>query len=579
MVGTGATPRQHLRHRLQTRAALFALFGAPVLFIVGFALRYGYQPIVVAMHLAIVLLTSLVTVTVMRRRGPVTIAVIGASVTTLYWLVTILSTVTNEAWGWSISLNLARAYIPYVPEIVGNLPVHPALAPSLLLAGALLAVSIWVVWWRMAPRVAHRLRSGSSHLGSISAAAVALVAFIAWGRRDAFAASEPFVALVSASGTVGTDSARARNVAARRAYDAPAIANPRNVIVIFSDALRADHMGIYGYARPTTPFLSRLDSAGRVRKVKLAMATCPFTACGVISTLASRDSAVLELGSLKIQDVLHDRGYRTWFIDSSDHTVWYALRLHYGDNVDYFFDGWSTKRYSLKDDRLVLEGLSGVPAYTGTPGFFSLFLTSTHLVGTKLPEFRRWTPATGMNAYDNGILQADNSISKIFDTLDTKGYLAGSLVVILGDHGDAFGEHGIIGHTLSVYQETLHVPMLIIDPDTSVHYANLEYATQSDVAPTILERLGLPKPREWQVVSSPPKQFSTHWTDRARPRHAVVYREQGRIWKYMYMRRWGQLVEELYELGADPNETSNLIEAPGLDPVRAVVRRRAAARW
>jgi arylsulfatase A-like enzyme len=410
--------------------------------------------------------------------------------------------------------------------------------------------------------------------------------FGAWGRRRPDAAVEPFTALFTPPGAVAAEQANAANAALRREY---ASALPpgaggarRNVIVIFADALRADHMGVYGYARATTPFLSRLDSAGSLRKVTLALATCPFTACGVVSTLASRDSAVLELGSLKIQDVLHDRGYRTYFIGASDHTVWYTLRLHYGDNVDYFFDGFRSKRYSLNDDRLVLEGLEGVPASSGTPAFFSFFLTSTHVIGTKLPEFRRWTPATGVNAYDNGILQADRSIEQILSTLDTKGYLAGSIVVILGDHGDAFEEHGITGHTLSVYQETLHIPLLFMDADSSGRYANLDFATQSDVAPTILERLGLPSPASWQgqsLVSGAPRTMSTHWTDRARPWHAVVYRTGGKTYKYMYVTQWARLKEELYELGSDPLETRNLIAMPGLDEVRRRVRGRAAARW
>jgi arylsulfatase A-like enzyme len=350
-------------------------------------------------------------------------------------------------------------------------------------------------------------------------------------------------------------------------------------------------MGVYGYGRATTPFLSHLDSIGQLKKVTLAMATCPFSACGILSTLASRDSAVLDLGSLKLHDILHDRGYRVNFIASSDHTVWYMLRMHYGENVDYFFDGFHSKRYSLKDDRLILEGLEGVAPSQGKPAFFFFFMSATHPVGTKLPAFRRWTPsevtvgtdatAPQRNAYDNGILQADNSIKEILSTLDRKGYLAGSIVVILGDHGDGFGEHGVFGHTRYLYQEMLHVPLLIYD-DSAAAYANLDFATQSDIAPTILERLGLPMPGSWQgqsLVSKPAKQFSTHWTDRGRPWHAVLYRDAGRIYKYMYVVRWGRRAEELYELTSDPGEQRNLIADARLDAARSAVRRRAAARW
>ncbi len=561
MVTTRATPR---------RLLLAALLGAPVVFIVWFVTRYGYQPIVVALHVAEVLLTALVTYALLwlARRSRVAMTVAGAGATSGYWTVAIISAITNEAWGWSVSLDLTRAYLPWLPDVVRNLPVPPALVPSALLAGAGAFVLIWVGWWKASSWLSVR-RPRMWHV----VAAVALGAFVLWARRVPDAAAEPFTALYTAPGVHGAAEASARNVAARREYGSAPVTTPRNVIVIFSDALRADHMGVYGYARATTPFLSRLDSAGRLRKVKLAMATCPFTACGVVSTLASRDSAVLELGSLKLQDILHDRGYRTYFIGASDHTVWYTLRMHYGDNVDYFWDGFRSKRYALNDDRGVLEGLEQVPAAAG-PAFFQFFLTSTHVVGTKLPEYRQWTPAVGVNAYDNGILQADHTISQIFAALQAKGYLEGSIVVILGDHGDAFGEHGITGHTLSLYQETLHIPMIFVGAEPG----NLEFATQSDVAPTILSLLGLPKPASWQgqsLMDGAPKAMSTHWTDRARPWHAVVYREGGRVWKYLI--RSG--AEELYELLSDSLESRNRIGEPGLDAVRGVVRTRAAARW
>jgi arylsulfatase A-like enzyme len=187
-----------------------------------------------------------------------------------------------------------------------------------------------------------------------------------------------------------------------------------------------------------------------------------------------------------------------------------------------------------------------------------------------------------INAYDNGILQADHSIQELFSKLDAKGYLQNSIVMILGDHGDAFGEHGIFGHTLSVYQETMHIPLLIYDTDTAARYPNLDFATQSDIAPTILGRLGLPKPADWQgvsLISQPPQTFSTYWTDRARPWHAVLYRSNDRIYKYMYVVRWGSRAEELYELSSDPGEKTNLIAQAGLSSVLAAVRGRAAARW
>ncbi len=581
------------------RLALRAVAAFPLLFATVFAVRYGYSPLIVALHVAEVALAYIVVGLTFRfvaavvppRIARVIIALVGATLTSFYLLVLVLSTVTNEAWGWSISIDLGRAYLRYLPAIVGNLPVSYGLIDLGLaaLVGALLF--IYWQWWIAAPRIDAGASRTHRHVALVALLTFALGAFIAVARRSPAAAAEPITALFTAPGQSNQADARAANAKARHEYKGSDRFSHRNVILIFSDALRADHMGVYGYARATTPYLSQLDSAGKLAKVTLAMATCPFSACGILSTLASRDSAVLDLGTLKLHDILHDRGYRTNFIASSDHTVWYMLRMHYGDNVDYFFDGFHSKRYSLKDDRLVLEGLEGVPPSHGTPAFFFFFLSATHPVGTKLPAFRKWVPAEvtvgsdaatpQRNAYDNGILQADNSIKEILAALDRKGYLAGSIVVILGDHGDGFGEHGVFGHTRYLYQEMLHIPLIIYD-DSAASYANLDFATQSDIAPTILERLGLPLPKSWQgqsLLDKPAKRFSTHWTDRGRPWHAVLYRDAGKVYKYMYVVRWGRRAEELYELDSDPGEKKNLIGQPDIGQALIAVRQRAAARW
>ncbi|MEO5814127.1 MAG: sulfatase-like hydrolase/transferase [Gemmatimonadaceae bacterium] len=580
--------------RSTQRLALGAAVVFPVLFATAFTVRYGYSPLVIALHLAEVALACLLVGAVFRTiPNRAFIAITGATLTSLYFLVIVLSTVTNEAWGWSISIDLGRAYLRYLPAIVGNLPVSYGLIDLGLAALVGVLVIIYWQWWVAAAKSAKSRSRAFFRDDTLrrALAALALAAFILIARRSPAAAAEPLTALFTAPGQANEAQARLANAKARREYPGGDSFSKRNVILIFSDALRADHMGVYGYERPTTPFLSRLDSAGHLKKVTLAMATCPFSACGILSTLASRDSAVLDLGSLKLHDILHDRGYRTNFIASSDHTIWYMLRMHYGDNVDYFFDGWHSKRYSLKDDRLILEGLESVAPSSGAPAFFFFFLSATHPVGTKLPSFRKWLPSEvtvgsdaatpQRNAYDNGILQADNSIKEILGTLDRKGYLAGSIVVILGDHGDGFGEHGVFGHTRYLYQEMLHIPLIIYD-DSAANYANLDFATQSDIAPTILERLGLPVPTSWQgqsLLSKPAKRFSTHWTDRGRPWHAVLFRDAGKIYKYMYVVRWGRRAEELYELTSDPGEQKNLIAELGLAAVRSAVRGRAAARW
>lgn len=134
--------------------------------------------------------------------------------------------------------------------------------------------------------------------------------------------------------------------------------------------------------------------------------------------------------------------------------------------------------------------------------------------------------------------------------------------------GDGLGDRNenAYGHGRSLYQEIIHIPLLIYDDPKTV-YANLKFATQIDVAPTILARLGLSIPASWQgqsLLNPDGTQFEFHQTNLLDPNYAILFRTQGAVYKYLY-RTWdGAGIEELYELTGDPKETHNLF--PAADP-------------
>jgi arylsulfatase A-like enzyme len=168
-----------------------------------------------------------------------------------------------------------------------------------------------------------------------------------------------------------------------------------------------------------------------------------------------------------------------------------------------------------------------------------------------------------VNNYDNGVTQADATIRQIFDSLQKKGYLADSLVLILADHGEALGERGTkdFGHVNWLYQEFIRIPLLIYD-DSQATYANLKYATQIDVAPTILARLGLPIPSSWEgqsLLDPDHKPYSFHQTRLVNPVYAILFRTGVAVYKYLYRSR--DQKEELYELNGDPGEKYNLLSS------------------
>jgi glucan phosphoethanolaminetransferase (alkaline phosphatase superfamily) len=347
----------------------------------------------------------------------------------------------------------------------------------------------------------------------------------------------------------------------------------KNVIVIIADSLRSDHMSVYGYSRPTTPFLSELHASGRLRKVEHATSTCAESNCGILSTLFSKTLRRQVPEDFKVYDLLKDQGYKIFFVLSGSHD-WHGLREMYGREHDVYFDGRDAKAHSRSDDRVLLEGLERVPAATA-PAFFYFHLMSSHLIGIKQQKYRVYQPSevkndwdalyggaydreTVINNYDNGVTQSDGIIKELFAALDAKGYLRNSIVFILADHGEGLGERGY-GHVTHLYEEVIRIPMLIYD-EPGVHYGNLKFGTQVDVAPTIVDRLGLPVPGCWQghsLVRPAIAPVTLHQTTLKKPTYALVYRtDAGRIYKYMYAflgRR-----EEVYDLTADPREQVNV---------------------
>ena len=360
----------------------------------------------------------------------------------------------------------------------------------------------------------------------------------------------------------------------RAAYPAGQSFEKRNVVIILVDSLRADHMQTYGYERPTTPFLASLVKAGRIKQVEMATSACADTNCGVLAVLASRTLRKQIPQSFKLHELLYDQGYKVHFILSGNHH-WYDLKSSYGTSLTSYFDGSLSSKYDWNDDRVIFEGLEQAPDFSGAPAFFYFHLMSLHSTGVKHEEHSKYRPAknwiefsrgefdptAAANYYDNGVIQTDAIIKGIFEGLERKGYLDKSIVLILSDHGEGLGQpdHSLYGHVNYLYQESIRIPLLIYD-DPQTKYADLKYATQIDVAPTVVDRLGLEAPSCWQgrsLLDPDGSRYSFHQTATSFPSYAVIYRTDRAIYKYL--RQYGE-GEALYELVSDPGEKHNLIE-------------------
>jgi len=353
--------------------------------------------------------------------------------------------------------------------------------------------------------------------------------------------------------------------------------NKKNVILIIVDALRADELSLYGYSRKTSPFLQQLYDEKKLQKIEYAFSTSSASFPGILSILRGKPAYNLAYHNYSLSEVLKDQGYQVNYILSGDHANWYDMQYFYGKDIDLFFDGRYSEKY-VCDDNLLFEGLNKVEPFKDKPAFFYLHLMSVHYAGTKHPEFVRWTPASVecepvpyRNNYDNGVLAADHTLEKIFKELKVKGYLDNSIVVITADHGESLGERGTYGHIKNVYNEEIHIPILFYDKDTSVHYNKRDFAEQSDIAPTIIDRLGLPIPSTWEGTSLLRDSFPEFTFHSVSNDYAMIHHNGDKLFIYYF--NAVSRKEELFDIRKDAHEQHNLLAETDADYI-AVLRKK-----
>jgi glucan phosphoethanolaminetransferase (alkaline phosphatase superfamily) len=499
-----------------------------------------------------------------------------------------------HSWGRVVSWDLVVSYGAQFSRLADALDLSLPVAigvPVLVYIGLFIAAWVYLGYFDWTPHLRRAVSTPLFAFIAFAASMVWTIEFYSFAAAPPTQYSEP-VSLTfypneeawdvqgHAVDRVTAASLGAAEEAARRAYVAASSAKRKNVILIVVDALRADHMGVYGYRRDTTPNLTRLENAGMLRKAASVHAACASSFCGLLSISTSRFLHQLSERAITLPEVLKRHGYRIHMVLSGNHALFYGLRKAYGE-VDSYFD--ANERRSLEymnDDRLVLERLAGFPSWDGEPVMIQLHLMSAHPMGSRDRALAMYAPAANyavlvnrksgpggepgeqaINYYDNGVLQADAVIAGILEALGRKGYLKNTVVAITADHGEALGEHGLFQHANSVREEVLRIPFVLLSygyrPTDAID--GHAHASQVDIAPTLLAELGMPLPRSWKgtplqtSVSRDFLYFQELW-------EAGLYdvRDARNFWKYWTNLKTGE--EYAFNLGVDPGERLNAID-------------------
>lgn len=388
-------------------------------------------------------------------------------------------------------------------------------------------------------------------------------------------------------------------------------------------SVRADHMSLYGYRRDTTPNLAALAKQGVV--FDEAFSQWPKTVPAFSALLTGKyphTTGVLRVTTGQrlgdehqtIGEIFGAAGYETGAFVSS-------AALHAGTNV---YQGFDTSLVNYEDDdrfaKITDAAREWITARGDGPwlawvhynnahypyryGVQGKFVDDTHYDATKrvrvnkddlpLPvpadhPIRRQIVRPDLGGvheravlkerpeefdyyvarYDEGIFGADDLIGGMIEALRAEGKLDNTIIAVVGDHGEALGDHNFyFEHGRFAYDDTLHVPLMIV-PAGGTTPRRIEAPVPAfAVVPTVVQLAGLPIPKAVEAPSLVP------WIDGQTPPDAPVFSEAGYHYDYLLAMRdhgW-KLIHapneldraimtgseyELYDLQSDPDETKN----------------------
>ena len=314
-------------------------------------------------------------------------------------------------------------------------------------------------------------------------------------------------------------------------------ASKPNIVLITLSSVRADRVGFLDPKHPT-PSLDALAKQSIV--FERAYAQAPLTIVSdatILSGTYPQTHGATELGARLaagvpwLSDVLHAKGYKAAaFVGSAS----LDPRKGFAAGFDRGFD--------------VYDSAGGAAQILRAVSWFSAKETAARFAWMNL----------------SATSSPDSTVGKILTALRTKELLDDAIVVVVSDHGESLGAHGEDTHGIFLYDETIHVPLLLKLPQNQLAGKRVSARVRSlDIAPTVLEAAGVPVPSQMQgqsllrLAKTSTAADVPVYAGSEFPRQAFGWSplESWRSGKYLYIRA---SKPELYGLSADPGATHNL---------------------
>ena len=392
-------------------------------------------------------------------------------------------------------------------------------------------------------------------------------------------------------------------------HDLDGYGRAKGVVLVSIDTLRRDHVGAYGYPKPTTPRLDALARQGLV--CDDAVSTSSWTLPAHLSMLTSVDPGAhggtdmhhgFNRSVPSLPEVLRKAGFATQAVTSHLYvSSTYGLDAGF-DHLDFHQD---RKAKDVADRAIDLLDRLG-----DRPFFLFLHFYDPHwhydppesalrafepkpytgaLTG-RWQDFKDRLPSNVSPAdlqhllalYDGEIRYTDENLGRILDHLEKRGLSAGTLLMVTSDHGEEFLDHGSWEHQKTLYEEVVRVPLVAHGPGIPARHVAPQTSVL-DIAPTVLAWAGLPVAPSHQGTSLllPRSEAEAYGeTDNTADGSRKLFLRGGQgSWKLILSldaATAGVRQAEWYDLAADARETRS---APPREAVAEALSRRAVARW
>ena len=337
----------------------------------------------------------------------------------------------------------------------------------------------------------------------------------------------------------------------------------RNVILVALESTGARHLGLYGGAPDPAPNLTALARQSVV--FERAYAVYPESIKGLFATLCSRYPAFdvppevyADVPCAPVASILAEAGYRTALFHSGRFMYLGMTSIIDRRGFEVMEDagaigGRIDSSFGVDDASTVTRVLRWIDSVDRREPFFVTYLpTSGHnpYVTSRPGPFRS---DSDFWRYMNALHESDVALGTLIDGLGRRSLLENTIVVVFGDHGEAFGEHpGNFAHTFFINEENVRIPLVIAAPGAIRKAVRLSrLASVVDIAPTILDLLGLPAQRLHQGASLLPvdSRMALFYTD-----YSIGWLGLAdRCWKYLY--DVDSKRSRLFDVCADPGET------------------------